>query len=80
MTPEPPSAEFGTAPAERVEVVAAFCRGYQAVSTVNGTLPTAGGPRGAIFQRGITDVAIALLPMRSWNNRGGPADSNHPQS
>lgn len=77
--PEPPAAAFGVSPATRVELLGALCRGSQAISTADGTVPTAGGPDSAIFQNGISQFAMALLPPRT-DSKSSPPDHNRTRS
>lgn len=72
--PEPPAAAFGVPPAARVELLGALCRGNQAISTADGTVPTAGGPDSATFQKGISEFAMALLPPRTDSKSSPPAN------
>ena len=68
--PEPPNGVFGAAPAARVPVSAALCRGDKSISYADGYIGTAGGPQGGDFQRGVTRFALALFPSYKWE-RGG---------
>ncbi len=69
--PEPPSATFGAAPAARLPLLAAFCRGDRAVTYAEGTIALGDGLESAAFRNGIADFGMALFPPVNPEGRGG---------
>jgi hypothetical protein len=62
---------FGVAPAPRVPVAAALCRGDAPVTYVYGAIPAQDGPRGPLFRRGVGLVTQQIFPSSNPQDRPG---------
>jgi hypothetical protein len=60
----------GQAPTARVELSAALCRGERAISYADGSVATAGGPKGSDFRWGVSQFSIALFPGSTPQGHG----------
>jgi hypothetical protein len=69
--PQPPDAAFGKAPAARVALIAALCRGDKAINYEDGSLATGSGPTSPEFRAGIAQIGYTLLPPYNPGDRGG---------
>lgn len=75
--PEPPNALLpAAAPAARVPLSAALCRGDTAVSAVNGWIGTGGKPRSAELKWGISNFGYSLFPPSNPDDPPGPEFSS----
>ena len=68
--PAPPDTA-ATAPAARVAVIAALCRGDKAMTYAEGSIASGAGPTGPEFRDGVVRFALALMPPRNPGDTPG---------
>jgi len=74
--PEPPSAVFGEAPAPRVAVSVALCRGDSPMVYADGSIGTGGGPQGPEFREGVQRLSMTLFTPKDFQKGGNNGNGN----